>query len=87
MAKYMTPEAKAFRELVMAHEGRQREIAAALNVSVSAISHRLNSELHGTWWRAYKKRRSRARKAAAQRRYRARAAERARMAYGYLDRQ
>ena len=81
----MTPEAEAFRALVLRHDGVQRGIADELGITVAAVSARLNSELHGSWWKAYKKKRAKRRKAAAARRYRARVAERSRLAYGYYE--
>ena len=82
MAKYLTEAGRDFRKLVSFHEGEQRVIAETLNISVPAVSTRLNSELHGAWWRAFKKRRARQRRAERQRRWRENAKARMKAMYG-----
>jgi hypothetical protein len=77
MAKYVTDEALRFRKLVVDLDGCRDLIAQAEGVSPSAISHRLNSQLHGAWWRAYKKARAKRRLAARRRRSRQNCAARA----------
>jgi predicted transcriptional regulator len=81
MAHYLREIDHELRQLVIEHEGNQRLIAEALNLSVAAVSRRLTSERHGAWWRSYKKRRKKRRAAARQRRWRENAAARARAAY------
>lgn len=83
MAKYLTAEGREFRELVVALEGNLAAVATVLGISRSAVSHRLNTELHGAWWRSFKKRRAKERRAARARRARARARERAREAWAW----
>ena len=84
MTRLVTDKAKAFRALVEGFDGHQAAIAAALGVGQSAISQRLNSELHGAWWRAFKRKRAKRRRREASARYRARARERMRVAAGAL---
>lgn len=83
MAKLLTDEAKAFRRLVTDLDGDQYAIAETLGITQPTVSHRLNSELHGAWWRAFKKRRKRRRKLETQARYRKNA--RARMIAATTD--
>lgn len=84
MAKYLTEQGREFRKLVVRLDGAQHDIAAELGISQAAVSQRLNSELHGAWWRSFKKKRAKRRAAARERRWYANARERARLAYGYL---
>lgn len=82
MAKLLTDEAKAFRRLIEEFDGDQYAIAAALGVTQSAVSHRLHTELHGAWWKAFKRKRSKRRKREAQARYRRGARARMAAAWG-----
>lgn len=76
MTKYVSEEAIEFRKLVVSLEGNRELIAMAIGRTPTAVSHRLNSELHGAWWRAYKKRRAVERARARHRRARQKAKER-----------
>jgi predicted transcriptional regulator len=76
MAKYLTDKGREFRKMVVVYDGHQATIADVLGVSVAAVSTRLNSELHGAWWRSFKRKRSKRRQAERQRRWRERAQER-----------
>ena len=66
----LTPEDREFRRLVEGLEGHQELIASCLGRERSTISRKLNSKKHGSWWRAYKKRRSKDRKRLCQERWR-----------------
>lgn len=76
MAKYLTDEDRDFRKLVEEMDGHQPSIATLLGVTRQSVSARLRTEKHGSWWRAFKRKRSKRRKAEAARRYRRRARER-----------
>jgi hypothetical protein len=81
MAHYLREEDHELRRLVTELEGDLEKVAQAFGLSRTAISHRLNTERHGDWWRSYKKRRKKRRAAARQRRWREGAAARAAAAY------
>ena len=72
MTKYLSEEDFEFRRLVAELEGHQVAIAFCLQITANAVSHRLHTQKHRAWWRAFKKRRSKQRKAERQRRYRVR---------------
>ena len=76
MAFYLKDEDLEFRRLVEELDGHQELVASCLGVSRSAISHRLNTEKHGAWWKAFKTARSRKRRAERQANYRERVKKR-----------
>jgi len=72
VAIYLKDEDLELRRLVEGLDGHQELVASCLGVSRSAISHRLNTEKHGAWWRDFKAARSRKRRAERQAYYRER---------------
>lgn len=76
MAKYLNDVDRDFRKLVEELDGHQASIATILDVTRQNVSARLRTNKHGSWWRAFKRRRSKQRKAEASKRYRRRARER-----------
>ena len=76
MAKKLNEEDIAFRHLVVKAEADLDLVACCLDITRSAVSHRLNTQKHGTWWAAYKKNRSKVRAQERRRRYLERRAER-----------
>ena len=76
MAYYLKDEDLEIRRLVEGLDRHQELEASSLGVSRSAISHRLNTEKHGAWWRAFKAARSRKRRAKRQADYRERVKKR-----------
>ena len=82
MAKHLTDADRAFRELVANLDGDIRALADTLSISETAVKLRLKTLKHGSWWRAFKRQRSKRRHAARIARYRARCREDAARALG-----
>ena len=76
MAKYLDDKDRDFRKLVEELDGHQASIAAILGVTRQNVSAHLRTVKHGSWWRAYKRKRAKRRKAESAKRYRRRARER-----------
>ena len=76
MAKYLDDADRDFRKLVEELDGHQASIAALLGVTQQNVSARLRTEKHGSWWRAFRRKRAKRRKAEGAKRYRRRARER-----------
>lgn len=62
MAKVLTQEDQDLRDLLVEHDGHQETVATILDISVNALSKRLQRDKHKAWWQAFKKKRSKRRK-------------------------
>jgi hypothetical protein len=83
MKRPLSDEDKAFRQLVVEHDGNIGAIALALGVSRTAVSARLHRLKHRSWWVAYKKERKKRRARARARRWRETRARRTAIALGF----
>ena len=58
MTKHLRDKHVEFRRLVVALDGDQAAIGIALGITGAAVSARLRSQLHRSWWQSVKNRRS-----------------------------